>query len=101
MMPKRNQIVNQAVEGQVVSTTWRPPRLATVRDCRREMARVYADARSARIDPSDATRLAYILKELITAISNFELEQRINELERRLSNEKIERARDSVRASTD
>ena len=41
-----------------------PLKLATVEDCRREMARVYRDARSGATDTQDASRLVYILTSI-------------------------------------
>ena len=42
----------------------KPTRLGTMRLVRREMGRVYRDARSGRIPTSEATRLTYILVAL-------------------------------------
>jgi hypothetical protein len=43
-----------------------PPqiKLKTADDIRLEMARLYRDARQGRIDPSDASRLVYVLAQL-------------------------------------
>jgi hypothetical protein len=41
-----------------------PLKLATIEDCRREMARVYRDARSGATDTQDASRLVYILTSI-------------------------------------
>ena len=56
-------------------------RLGTVRDCRRELAKVYVDARRGAIEPSDATRLAYLLISLANLIRDSEMEERIEVLE--------------------
>lgn len=46
----------------------RPSRLRTVRGIRREMARVYADARNGLLEASEATRLTYILTCLLKVV---------------------------------
>ena len=66
----------------------RPPvrlRLATVRDCRRELARVYIEARSGELDPAIATRLCYLLTSLVGIVRDHELAARIDRLEKELS----------------
>ena len=56
-------------------------RLGTVRECRRELAKLYVEARRGTIEPSDATRLAYLLTSLANMISDSEMEERIEALE--------------------
>ena len=56
-------------------------RLDTVRRVRREMARVYAEARDGRRPVGDAARLAYILVQIGRMIDGAELERRIEALE--------------------
>lgn len=56
-------------------------RLGTVRECRRELAKVYAEARNGDIEMSDATRLAYLLTSLANMIRDSEMEDRIAALE--------------------
>lgn len=62
-----------------------PPRLrvplATIQDVRRELARLYRDARSGRRDVVDASRLANMLALLARIIEGGELEARICALE--------------------
>ena len=49
-------------EGQLLRAIPTPHlKLATIEDCRREMARVYRDARSSQTDAADASRLVYML----------------------------------------
>lgn len=72
-------------EGQVLSALPTPQiKLATIEDCRREMARVYRDARIARIDTSEASRLVYMLSQIGKLIETGQLELRLTELEQRL-----------------
>jgi hypothetical protein len=53
------------LEGQVLMAIPTPQiKLATIDDCRREMARVYRDARTARADTADASRLVYMLTSI-------------------------------------
>ena len=65
-----------------------PPRLnlSTSEDVRREMAKVYREARSHLIEPSEATKLVFILTQILKAHEQVVLEGRIAKLElRRLS----------------
>jgi hypothetical protein len=63
--------------------TRRGIRLNTLKDVRRELARLYRDARSGTIATQDATRLAYLLDRLAHVIEGGLLEQRIEVLERK------------------
>lgn len=72
-------------EGQVLQALPTPQiKLATIEDCRREMARVYRDARTAKIDTSEASRLVYMLSQIGKLIETGQLEQRLIELEQKL-----------------
>ena len=64
-----------------------PPRLnlSTSEDVRREMAKVYREARTRQIEPSEATKLVFILTQILKAHEQFVLEQRIAELEHKQS----------------
>ena len=55
--------------------------LATAEDCRRELARLYREARGKRLDVADASRLANILQIMSRLIENSDLEARILALE--------------------
>jgi hypothetical protein len=52
---------------------------------RRELAAVYRDARAGRLDASAATRLGYLLSLLLRAFETTELQDRLEALERTLS----------------
>ena len=60
-----------------------PPRLnlSKSEDVRREMARVYREARSRLIEPSEATKLVFILTQILRAHEQVVLENRITDLE--------------------
>jgi hypothetical protein len=57
--------------------------LSTSEDVRREMAKVYREARSRQIQSSEATKLVFILTQILRAHEQVVLEGRIVELERR------------------
>lgn len=61
----------------------RSSRLGTLRGVRRELARVYADARNGAVEASEATRLAYILTCLQKILEVESIEQRLDVLEQR------------------
>ena len=58
-------------------------KLATSTDVSRELAKLYREARSGRIDVADASRLANMLSILSRILSDSELESRIEALEQR------------------
>lgn len=60
-------------------------RLGNIREVRREMARVYAEARTGQLRTDVATRLVYILTNLSNLIRDSELEQRVQQLEQELA----------------
>jgi len=81
---RKNKELNPPVilEGQVLQALPTPKiKLNTLEDCRREMARVYRDARSYSIDSQDASRLVYILSQVGKLIEAADIEKRIELLE--------------------
>jgi hypothetical protein len=58
------------------------PRLSSLEDVRRELARLYREARHGDIPAQVATRLCYLLDRLAALIAVGDLERRIEELER-------------------
>jgi hypothetical protein len=56
-------------------------KLDTMADCRREMARVYREARSGTIDPQDATKFTWCLQAIGKVIESSDIETRIEALE--------------------
>ena len=55
--------------------------LATSEDVRREMARVYREARAGKLPISDATKFSYILTQILKAYELTVLESRLEVLE--------------------
>ena len=69
-------------EGQLLMAAPTPQlKLATIDDCRREMARVYRDARTGVADTANASRLVYMLTSIAKMIEIGQLEQRLTILE--------------------
>lgn len=70
-----------------VKTLPRAPRyrckLDTLQDVRREMAKVYREARSELIDPGTGSKLVFILQSIGRVIEGSELERRVEALENR------------------
>lgn len=60
-----------------------PPkiRLGSVRDVRRELARLYVDVRAGNVSASDGARMAFILDRVRQCLADFELESRVFALE--------------------
>jgi len=55
--------------------------LSTSEDIRREMAKVYREARSKKLLATEASKLVYILTQLLKATEVYLLEERLSELE--------------------
>jgi hypothetical protein len=55
--------------------------LSTSEDIRREMAKVYREARSKKMLATEASKLVYILTQILKATEVYLLEKRISELE--------------------
>jgi hypothetical protein len=60
-------------------------RLSTLTSVRQEMARVYREARHGKISAQEAGRFAFILSVIGKLIEGADLEKRITEVERRIS----------------
>lgn len=60
---------------------YRPGGLSTAGEIRRELARVYRDARQGLIDPGDGTKLAHMLSFLARLIQDTDFEARLQALE--------------------
>ncbi len=81
-MSKKASKVPAIHEGQLLVAVPTPQlKLATIDDCRREMARVYREAKTAKLDMADASRLVYMLTSIAKMIELGQLEQRITQLE--------------------
>ncbi len=55
--------------------------LSTSEDVRREMAKVYRESRAGRLATSEATRLVYMLTQILKAHEIYVLETKLVELE--------------------
>ena len=55
--------------------------LSTAEDVRREMGRVYREARSKMLPTNEATKLTYVLTQILRATEVYILEQRLASLE--------------------
>jgi hypothetical protein len=81
-MEKKESNLPTVHEGQVLRAVPTPGlKLASIEDCRREMARVYRDARNGQAETADASRLVYMLTSIAKLIELGELEKRITNLE--------------------
>jgi len=58
-------------------------KLDTMSDVKREMAKVYREARSGIVDVQDATKLTWCLQAVAKVIEGNDLEKRIEALEQR------------------
>jgi hypothetical protein len=56
-------------------------KLDTLQDVRREMAKVYREARSEMIDPGTASKLVWVLQAVGKVIEGSDLEKRVEALE--------------------
>jgi len=63
----------------------RPIDLADLRSVRRELCRVYRDARSGRLGTADASRLTFMLHTIGRLLESELFEARLRDLERRAS----------------
>lgn len=85
---KRDAVPAQpvAVTGVLLKPTPRVrSRLTTIREVRREMAKVYSEARSGTLRTDVATRLVYMLTQISNLIRDSELEQRVQQLEEEIA----------------
>lgn len=55
--------------------------LATVKQVRLELARLYRETKAGQINPADAAKLAFILDRVRQCITDHELEDRVRALE--------------------
>lgn len=58
-------------------------KLDSLQDVRREMAKVYREARSGIIEAQDGTKLVWILAAVGKVVEGSDLEKRIDELEKK------------------
>jgi len=72
-----------ALVGGVVARRYRGANLDTIAGVRRELGRLYREARAGRIDPGDATKLAFVLVSIVKVAEAAEFDARLRELEAR------------------
>lgn len=79
-MNEQNVAQQPVLEGEVLTPT--PPiGLHNVKAVRREIASVYRDMRTGRIDASEGTKLVYVLDKLRDAFKTEELETKLQVIE--------------------
>ena len=81
--PKRARGRALALVGGGTMRRYRGANLDTISGVRRELARLYREARAGRIDPSDATRFAYVLLSIVKVAEAAEFDARLRQLEQR------------------
>jgi hypothetical protein len=59
--------------------------LSSSEDIRREMARIYRETRSRNLAPNDATKLIYMLTQILKAHEVYFMEEKLLDLESRFS----------------
>jgi hypothetical protein len=69
--------------GKLIPLPARPRmlRLATVKEVRLELARLYRDAREGKVPAADAAKYAFLLDRIRVCIVDHELEARVEKLE--------------------
>jgi hypothetical protein len=69
--------------GKLIPLPARPRvlRLATVKEVRLELARLYREAREGKVAPADAAKFAFLLDRIRACIVDHELEARVGLLE--------------------
>lgn len=69
------------MDNELVNTPTPRINLSTAEDIRREMGRVYRETRNNKLPISEATKLTYILTQILRATETFLLEERLSMLE--------------------
>ena len=86
-MANKNPVEIDGITGEVETlppakgTRYRA-KLDSISDVKREMAKVYREARSGVVDVQDATKLTWCLQAVAKVIEGSDLEKRIELLER-------------------
>jgi hypothetical protein len=70
--------------GKLIPLPSRPRilRLATVKEVRLELARLYRETREGKVPAADAAKFAFLLDRIRACIVDHELERRVERLER-------------------
>ncbi len=84
MADSGNENMTKAVEGELIPANpvrSTRSRLGSIREIRRELVKIYEEAKTGRISTQDAGRLTYMLQTLVGMIRDSDLEERIKKLE--------------------
>lgn len=68
-------------------------RLNTIDDVKKEMARLYREARAKKVDSQDASRMANMLSILGRLIEGSEIQQQIDEIKQALDKERPQKGK--------
>jgi hypothetical protein len=85
-MANKEPVIIDSITGEVETlppqkgTRYRA-RLDSMQDVKKEMAKVYREARSGAVDVQDATKLTWCLQSIAKVIEGSDLEKRIELLE--------------------
>jgi hypothetical protein len=77
----REPVEIDGITGKATPFPSRRMDLSSIDGCRRELARVYKDMRTGRIDCADGTKLAFVLSALVKMHEAGDLERRLTRLE--------------------
>jgi len=80
--PKAAQLCVVPVDPTPVKLASPRLRLDRISDCKRELGRLYKEARRGEISAQTATRLAYLLNMMAQMIETSELEKRVEAIEK-------------------
>jgi hypothetical protein len=85
MADSGNENMTKAVEVKLITANPARSRLrlGSIREVRRELQKVYGDAKAGRISTQDGSRLVFMLQSLAGMIRDSDLEERIKKLEQR------------------
>jgi hypothetical protein len=82
-MPHQTAATIDGATGKLIPLLPRPRvlRLATVKEVRLELARLYREAREGKVPAADAAKFAFLLDRIRACIVDHELEERVERLE--------------------
>ncbi len=80
-MPPKTLPSTGTKSGKLILLPQAKVRLATVKEVRLELARLYRETKAGQINPADAAKLAFILDRVRQCITDHELEDRVHALE--------------------
>jgi hypothetical protein len=82
-MPHQTSATIDGATGKLIPLPARPRvlRLATVKEVRLELARLYREAREGKVPAADAAKFAFLLDRIRACIVDHELEERVERLE--------------------